>query len=108
MESEDNDICPVRLLKSYVDFSLEADIDLSYSCLFRVRDKAKNQVINKPVHSSSMTDRLRTHLRAVNFHDGESSHSSMHGCAITLMCLSIGTPKNNKFSICSKWKIHYF
>ena len=27
---------------------------------------------------------------------------------ITLECLSIGTPKNNKFSICSKWKIHYF
>ena len=27
---------------------------------------------------------------------------------ITLMRLSIGTPKNNKFSICSKWKIHYF
>ena len=26
----------------------------------------------------------------------------------TLMCLSIGTPKNNKFSICPKWKIHYF
>ena len=24
------------------------------------------------------------------------------------MCLSIGTPTNNKFSICSKWKIHYF
>ena len=23
------------------------------------------------------------------------------------MCISIGTPKNNKFSICSKWKIHY-
>ena len=27
---------------------------------------------------------------------------------ITLMCLSIGTPKNNKFSICTKWKIYYF
>ena len=26
----------------------------------------------------------------------------------TQMCLSIGTPKNNKFSICSKWKIFYF
>ena len=25
-----------------------------------------------------------------------------------LMCLSIGTPKNNKFSICPKWKIHSF
>ena len=27
---------------------------------------------------------------------------------ITLKCLSIGTPKNNKFSICPKWKIHCF
>ena len=26
----------------------------------------------------------------------------------TLMCLSTGTPKNNKFSSCSKWKIYYF
>ena len=31
-----------------------------------------------------------------------------HWMTFTLMCLSIGTPKNNKFSICSKWKIHYF
>ena len=36
----------------------------------------------------------------------ESIHYSMS--MYTLMCLSIGTPKNNKFSICSKWKIHYF
>ena len=26
----------------------------------------------------------------------------------TLMCLSIGAPKRNKFSICPKWEIHYF
>ena len=26
----------------------------------------------------------------------------------TLMCLSIGTPESNNFSICPKWKIHYF
>ena len=26
----------------------------------------------------------------------------------TVICLSIGTPKNNTFSICSKWKINYF
>ena len=25
----------------------------------------------------------------------------------TKMCLSIMIPKNNKFSICSKWKIYY-
>ena len=24
------------------------------------------------------------------------------------MCVSIGTPKNDKLSICSKWKINYF
>ena len=27
---------------------------------------------------------------------------------ITVKCLSIGTPRNDKFSICSKWKINYF
>ena len=27
---------------------------------------------------------------------------------LPVMCLSIGTPKNNKFSICSKWKINFF
>ena len=27
---------------------------------------------------------------------------------ITVMCLSSGTPKNNEFSICPKWKIYYF
>ena len=26
----------------------------------------------------------------------------------TLMCLSIGTPKDNKFSVCPKRKIHFF
>ena len=37
---------------------------------------------------------------AEEIHEGVPKH--------TLMCLSIGTPKTNKFSICSKWKIHYF
>ena len=27
---------------------------------------------------------------------------------INCHCLSIGIPKNNKFSICSKWKFNYF
>ena len=27
---------------------------------------------------------------------------------LTVICLSIGTPKSNKFSICSKCKINYF
>ena len=35
-------------------------------------------------------------------------HTGIFEETTTLMCLSIGTPKNNKFSIFSKWKIHYF
>ena len=36
-------------------------------------------------------------------------HSVCHNDPLgTLMCLSIGTPKNNKFSIGSKWNIYYF
>ena len=27
---------------------------------------------------------------------------------VTVLCSSIGTPKNNKFSIYSNWKIYYF
>ena len=37
-----------------------------------------------------------------------SPSKTVENFLITLMCLSIGTPKNNKFSICSKWKIRYF
>ena len=45
------------------------------------------------------------------FSDGFAFSQEEHGTIAqvnTLMCLSIGTPKTNKFSICSKWKIHYF
>ena len=36
------------------------------------------------------------------------SSNKQQPCGITVMCLSIGTPKNSKFSICSKWKNYYF
>ena len=36
---------------------------------------------------------------------GKVIHHTFHLDLVTLMCLSIGTPKNNKFSICSKWII---
>ena len=41
---------------------------------------------------------------------GFVEHDSTHkiNSSITVMCLSIGTPKNNKFSICSKWKFIIF
>ena len=69
------------------------------------------------------TDRLMDGRTTVRLHHtltkiiSEPAIAAMHGlhsvfdigqCTVTLMCLSIGTPKNNKFSICPKWKIHYF
>ena len=39
---------------------------------------------------------------------GGDKMSKFYVKVFTVMCLSIGTPKNNKLSICSKWKINYF
>ena len=50
--------------------------------------------------SLPMVKKMATRQRS----PGECDSDSIY----TLMCVSIGTPKNNKFSICSKWKIHYF
>ena len=36
-----------------------------------------------------------------------SLHKGAGSSGYTMLCLSFGTPKNNKFSICSKWKIDY-
>ena len=47
-------------------------------------------------------------MSSVNFHEVVQDSCCSYFFLTTLMCLSIGTPKNNKFSICSKWKIHYF
>ena len=89
LKSKDEDICPVGLLKGYISFASRSGIDLSNGFLFRVKDNASGQIADKPVSSSSMTDRLRTHLRAVNLYEGESSHSSRHGCAIMLKMLDV-------------------
>ena len=44
-------------------------------------------------------------LTNMNFlHIATGSLDSWH----TLMCLSIGIPKNNKFSICSKWNQKFY
>ena len=50
------------------------------------------------------------HLRISLIHAATALYyrSNLIQVTTTLMCLSIGTPKDNKFSICPKWKIHYF
>ena len=91
IESKDEDICPVRLLKSYISFASGNGVDLSDGFLFRVKDNASGKITDKPVSSSLMTDRLRIHLKAVNLYEGGggSSHSGRRECAITLRMLDV-------------------
>ena len=60
----------------------------------------------KKVCFNSYTVMDQKYFNKVNF----SIDFSVFPCSVenTLKCLSIGTPKNNEFSICPKWKIHYF
>ncbi|MEW8548343.1 MAG: hypothetical protein AB2693_32975 [Candidatus Thiodiazotropha sp.] len=71
-------------------------ISLNEGYLFPVRDKHNKVIINKPMSSSLITDRLLMHLRAINLYEGETSHSTRRGCAIMLRMLGIGDDKINK------------
>lgn len=89
IRSKDVDICPILHLEKYVKIARTLKIDLSQGYLFRIRDSKSREIINRAVSSSAMTDRLRLHLKAINLYEGETSHSSRRGCAITLRMLGV-------------------
>ena len=43
-----------------------------------------------------MTERLKLHLNTLNLYEGETSHSSRRGCAITLHMLGVDDQEINK------------
>lgn len=94
--SKDPDICPVRHLREFIAFAEKLHIDLSMGYLFRVKDKNDKAIVNKPMSSSLITDRLRMHLKAVSLYEGETSHSTRRGCAITLRMMGISDEQINK------------
>ena len=76
-------------------------------------EPSQGEIIQKPkmqeLSSLFLTHRLGVMHALVKFHEYiPYSLGVMARTRFTLMCLSIGKLKNNKFSICSKWKIHYF
>lgn len=87
LPSKDTDICPIKHLRMYFDFAEKTDIKLNEGYIFRIRDVRTKQITDKPVNSSCMSERLKTHLLAINLYEGESSHSSRRSCAITLRML---------------------
>ena len=93
--SKDTDICPVRHLQDYIAFSDASQIKLDTGYLFRVSTK-EGQIIDKPMSSSLITDRLKLHLMAINLYEGETSHSTRRGCAITLRMMGINDDQINK------------
>ena len=89
LPSKDSDICPVRNLKIYVSVAKELGVRLDRGYIFRIKDKESKQIVNQPVSSSCMSERLKLHLKGLNLYDGETSHSSRRGCAITLRMLGV-------------------
>lgn len=89
MLSKDPDICPVVHLSTYFKTAARAGVNLHSGYLFRVRDPKTKLISDKPVTSGVMTDRLRTHLKAIDSYAGETAHSGRRGCAIALRMLGL-------------------
>lgn len=71
-------------LNEYARFIQEHKICCLDGFIFRVRDNSSREIVNKPVSSGSMADRLKIHLSAINLYDGETAHSGRRGCTMTL------------------------
>ncbi len=89
LSSKDLDICHITHLQEYLTFAEKSEINLRQGYMFRVRNPSANSISDKPVTSPAMSDRLKKHLSAVNLYQGETSHSSRRGCAITLRMLGL-------------------
>lgn len=89
MSSGDLDICPVAHLKEYFRISSDIGVILGDGHLFRVKDNITNTIVDKPVSSSAMSDRLKSHLLAINMYAGESTHSARRGTALVLRMMGV-------------------
>lgn len=96
LPSKDNDICPIKNFKVYVGVSKDQGVMLKDGYVFRTKDKLSKEITNQPVSSSGMTERLKLHLKALRLYEGETSHSSRRGCAITLRMLGVDDDGINK------------
>lgn len=62
------------------------NINLREGFLFRATEP-KGGISSKPFVGSTVANRLRLHLTALNIDDGETMHSFRSGCSITLSLL---------------------
>ena len=72
-----------------------------------LRKLCHNFEIHESVIDFPFSKGMHAKLKNIAFHVLELLNV-LQSFFFAVMCLSIGTLKNNKFSICSKWKIYYF
>ena len=98
--SQDTVVCPVVNLTTYVKIAGLMNINLREGFPFRATDP-KGRVSPKPFVGSTVADRLRLHLTALNIDEGETMHSFRSGCPITLSLLG---PSNDQAASHVGWK----
>ena len=76
-------ICPVAANEKYVAICQRLSIDLSLGYLFRPTTP-QGEVIDKPLASSTIQQRLKLYLKEARIDEGETLHSLRAGCAISL------------------------
>lgn len=94
--SKDNEICPVKNFRKYIKVARESNINLNEGYVFRIKERESCTIVDEQVSSSGMTERLKLHLNTLNLYEGETSHSSRRGCAITLRMLGVDDQEINK------------
>ena len=82
----DSMVCPIINLTTYVKLADLMNVNLREGFWFRATDP-KARVSSKPFVASTVTNRLRLHLTALNIDKGETMHSFRSGCSITLSLL---------------------
>ena len=88
---KDNVMCPVAAIRVYIEGALDMGVDLRSGYLFRTLDHSKSIVIDEPVTSSAMCDRLKKYLTNLGIYEGETPHGMRGACAITLVSSGAAT-----------------
>lgn len=76
-------ICPIAAIEQYMDVARQLGVDLSRGYLFRPSTPDKG-IQDSPFSSAAAESRLKTYLKDMGVHEGETLHGFRSGCAITL------------------------
>lgn len=76
-------VCAVTSIENFISQSRRLQVDLTHGFLFRSTSRS-GEVLNAPVSSEAMGNRLKTYLNELGINEGETAHSFRSGAAITL------------------------